>query len=351
MENFSVNSSDMTWQMRSMIASRWAESDPEGLKTFIATQPQNIRWGLNGALYSAWAKEDLNAAISNAQQLPINERRNAIRINSNIDSGRLTLGRPTTIGRLQRDRSLGAVGLDQALFAKWAENDPATALNTAQSLESSAARTAAITGAMQDLIQSDPQAAIEWIDSQEPTGTFAKIRQQLLNTILESDPDAVINYISAQEDPLKRNNMLRNIHFGNLVWQKDYEELEGLIEWVGEMTTGQTYSNKVGILLGAMAQSDSERAKAYALEMKPGQARMEAIGHVAQSLAQAEGPEAAIEFALGLNNLPRREAPRSSTHELAPRPRSPRYHEGSHAQFSGPGSSSAARKLALTTIG
>ncbi|MEO0510596.1 MAG: hypothetical protein AAF065_12135 [Verrucomicrobiota bacterium] len=288
-------SGSIAWQFQSLIASRWAEIDPKGLKEFTEKQPRSMRWGLNSALYSNWAKRDPEAALANAVQLSSHQRRSAI--------GAIA----TSLAEESPQRALQIIEeyttLDnssqwvyQNLFAAWAKKDWDGAMAAAELIENPTARSAAMVGAMHDLIEKDPRAAIDWLDRQEPSGIFSQMRRELLNDIMEEDLSMVLDYISANGDPLTRNQILRNIHFGNLGWEKDFDELLGVMDWIGEVTTGETYSNKVNDILGAMAQADPDRAKAYAQQLPPGDSRTRAMGRIAQTMINNAGPEEALAF-------------------------------------------------------
>ena len=289
-----IDGSPTSWQSRSMIAARWAELDPKGLKTYIESQPRNQRWGLRSALYSTWAKKDLAGALASARQLSGSERSNAI---GSIAASLVETAPDRALALLQ-EQSGGHHRQRwsyQNLFRNWARKDPDGALAAAYQIEDKQSRSAALVGVISDLAKDDPQAAIEWLDGQESGQMISQTKGNLLNQFLQEDVDAVLNYVGSREDPLEVRKILRNLHFSQLGAQADFDKINSVMDWLGTVATGQTYSNKVGDIVKAMVQVDPGRARRYVSEMAPGAARLQAINAVANSLVR-EDVDAAINF-------------------------------------------------------
>ncbi|MFP4157016.1 MAG: hypothetical protein ACLFU4_05295 [Opitutales bacterium] len=289
-----IGSSPASWQSRSMIAARWAESDPEGLAHYIQSQPRNQRWGLRSTLYSVWAKSDPDAALRSADGLPFDERRNAV----SAIAGVLVERAPDRALALLEEHAVGSRNQHwsyRSLFQKWARSDPDGALAGAYQLEDKQARSAALIGVIADLAEDDPRAAIEWLDGQESGELISQTKGNLLNQILHEDKDAVMRYIESRGDPAEVRNILQQLQFSQLGVEADFNEIQSVMNWLGTVATGQTLSNKVGDIVKAMVQADPERARSYVDGMDPGAARLQAINAVAHSLVR-EDPAAAIDF-------------------------------------------------------
>jgi hypothetical protein len=289
-----IGSSAASWQSRSMIAARWAESDPEALARYIQAQPRNQRWGLRSTLYSVWAKSDPDAALRSVEGLPVDERRSAVR----EIAGVLVEHAPDRALALMEEHAAGSRNGHWAyrnLFQKWARKDPDDALAGAYQLEDKRARSAALVGVIADLARDDPQAAIEWLDGQESGELISQTKGNLLNQILREDKDAVMRYIEAQGDSAEVRDILRQLQFSQLGVDADFNEIQSVMTWLGTVATGQTLANKVGDIVKAMVQADPERARSYVDGMDPGAARLRAINAMADSLVR-EDPAAAIDF-------------------------------------------------------
>lgn len=289
-----LGGSPLSWQSRSMVATRWAELDPKGLQRYIEDQPRNMKWGLNAALYSSWAKTDLSAALASADQMEDNERAQAI---SGI-VGTIAEESP------QKALSLLEQHLNDArhsswtyrnMFQAWGSRDREAALVAAYSLEDDEMRASALIGAMSELARENPTAALEWMDSQEQNRYFKNEKRQLLNQILREDVDSVLSYIDSRESSLEQRDLLQGIHFSQLGDHKDFDEIMSIMNWVEVVATGNTYTNKVRDVMSAMVRADPERAVDYFTTLRPGAARLQAVNSVASALAEKD-IDAALNF-------------------------------------------------------
>lgn len=288
-------SSPLSWQTRSMIAARWAEADPEGLRRYIEEQPRNMRWGMLSALYSGWAKRDLGGALAAAQELDRNEQVNA------LGAIAATLAKESpqkALAILDEHLAFNQSGhwTYRNMFQAWARQDPDAAMAAAQQIEDGQARSAALLGAMANLINDDPHAALEWLDAQSNKDQhMVQARQQVLNQMLRDDLSSVLDYVESQESPLSVKQALEGIHFSQLGWQGDFDEIKSVMDWLGSVARGQTYTREVGEIVRAMAQADPQRTVAFVNGLPPGEARMQAVTAAANSLVQSD-VEAAITF-------------------------------------------------------
>ncbi len=285
--------SALSWQMRAMIAARWAELDPQGLRAYAETQPRNDRWHLLQALYSEWARRDLSTALAAAEGLPRNEKNAAL---SSIvgalasSSPEAALGVLTQQLKFDRDQQW----MYRQTFQAWARRDRDAAMAAASSLEDRRARSAAMLGVVSQLAIEDPQAALGWLDGQSQDADVKQSRNQILNQILSEDPDAVLRYVDSQSDSVAVRGILEGINFQQLGHSGDFERIESTLLWLDEVATGQTHTQKTAELVRAMVQADPERARSFVETMPAGAARMQSISALAQSLGEQD-----IELALG----------------------------------------------------
>lgn len=302
--------SSLAWQMRAMIAARWAELDPQGLRAYAETQPRNERWHLLQALYSEWARKDLSAALQVANGLPRDERVAAL---SSIVSALAATSPEAALnlltGQLKFDRN--QQWMYRQTFQAWARRDQDAAMAAASSLEDRRARSAAMLGVISQLAAEDPQAALVWLDTQPQDADIKQSRHHVLNQIMSEDLDAVLRYVESRDDSVAVRKALEGLSFQQLGQDGDFERLESTMEWLDEVATGQVHTQKTVELVRAMAQADPARALSFVETMPAGAARMQSINALTHTLGEQN-----IDLALGFyQSLPyedEREQMRSS---------------------------------------
>ena len=283
------------WQTQSLIAARWAEVDPNGLMKHIEKQPNNMRWTLSNALFGAWARTDSDAALTAAQKLSGQNQQNAA---ISAIAGVVSIRDPQRAVAMIAEHYGNSRQSDWAyrsIFTAWAKRDPDSARDAAMAMADGPTKTSALTGALSEWIQSEPMAALEWLDALPVDSTVYNSRKQMFSNLLNSDLDLAKQYVESRLDPLARREVLRNLHFSNLAWSKDFEEIKGLMDWVGTVAKGQNYDQKISELVRSMAESDSAQAIEFVLQMPPGQARMNSLGSIGSKLAESD-PAAALAF-------------------------------------------------------
>lgn len=290
----------MQWMTRGMLATRWADSDPQGMLSYLESQPQNERWGLANAFFGAWAKSDPDAALAAAQRIEGRRYQNAA-MNAIIES--VATEQPREAVRmaleLESTTSRRSSWVMRSIFSNWSREEPEAARLMALEMPDGPIKVQALTGALDQMMNVDPLGALQWLDSLPPDGTTYNARKQVFRNLLNKDFDTAKEFIELQTDPLDRREILNNVYFGNFAWNRDFEEIEGMFNWMGTVTTGQVYDNKVSDIVRTMVDSDPQRAMDFALQLGPGNARMNALGSVASQLVQSD-PEAALAFALAL---------------------------------------------------
>ena len=284
-------------EMRGILEARWAEIDPRAMLAYAREQPRSRSRGLFNSLFGAWAKRDVSAAFAAARQLATrNEQRVAVQSVINGIAGE----QPERAIELTRDfygENLAYRGrwVFRSIFQNWAREDGAAARARALAMEGGAMKSAALAGAMGDWMETDPLEALSWLDSLPVDSSVHGSREQVFKRFLNRDFDVAKNYIESLEDPLARKEVLQNVRFNNLTWQKSFEEIEGVVDWIGTVATGRVYDRQVSSLIGAMAQSDPNRAVDFVLNMRPGNARMNGLSALGSRLGNAD-PVAAFDL-------------------------------------------------------
>ena len=291
--------SSMSWAVRRLINMRWAEVDPYGMLAYINEQPERSRWGLQSSLFAPWSKVDFNAAMQAARELPNrNMRRHAV--NSIVTE--LAETQPMQAIQVASEvlgESNHSQWVYQNIFQRWSSRDPEAARAYALSLDEGILKTAALQGALSEWAGRDPMAALHWLDSLPADSSTNSSRKQVFRKLLNSDFETAREFIASQTDPLARREILESLYIQNLSWNKSYEEIQAVVDWIGEVTTGQLYDRKIQDAVRALADLDMTQAKDFALNMRPGNGRLSALGAIASKLAEVD-PKAALDFALSL---------------------------------------------------
>ena len=328
------------WVMSSLLATKWAETDPQGMLTYLKSVPQQKRWKMQHLLFGAWAKSDVNAAYTAAQALGDSQMRNsamqavigvvaaesstrAMEMVQQLEDRRLRSHAVQAIIRTVAakdpqaalrlaDEQTGAGQLRNAqylysqIFSQWAMKDGSAARQAALAMKDSPMKVQALSGAMQEWVVNDPMEALQWLDSLPVDSSVYNSRKEVFRRLLNQDLDTAKTFIEAESDPVQRRDILSNLHFQSFAWNKSYEEIESMFEWVGSVATGSTYDQKVGDVVRSMAEADPNRAIEFMQQMRPGSARMNALGSIANMMAERD-PAAALVFAQSLGYEDERE--------------------------------------------
>ncbi|TVP77255.1 MAG: hypothetical protein EA353_10730, partial [Puniceicoccaceae bacterium] len=257
----------MSWQARTMLASRWAQVDPEGMLAYTREQTGNNARALYRIIFSAWAKQDAAGAYAAALQLDT-QRDEHSAVQAVINS--VAAEQPEQAIAMVHDYygdNLGNQGrwLFRSLYQNWARVDGAAARASALALEGGAAKSAALAGSMADWMETAPMEALRWLDSLPTDSSIHGSRKEVFRQFLNRDFAVAKDYIESLPDASARREVLENLQFHNLTWQKSYAEIEGIFDWLGTVATGQTYDSRVSNLINAMANHDSERAVDFVL--------------------------------------------------------------------------------------
>ena len=333
MNSFGGERKPSNWIAMSLLTIKWAESDPQGMLAYMEAQPEQQRWGMQHMLFGAWAKTDVAAAYQAAQGLENSQMRSsavqavirtvaeqsssrALEMVASIEDYRMRSSSIQSIIQTvaQKDPQ-AAIAIAEAkaasgelrnashiysqIFSQWEQRDPAGARQAALAMKDGAAKVQALSGALQQWASTDPMQALQWLDSLPVDGSVYNSRKQVFSRILNQDFDTAKAFIESESDPVERREILSNLHFNNHAWSKSYEEIESLFDWVGTVATGSTYDQKVSGVVRSMAESDPDRAMEFMLQMRPGNARMSALGSIASKMAERD-PMAALAFAQGL---------------------------------------------------
>ncbi|MGB0413291.1 MAG: hypothetical protein ACPGJU_02490 [Coraliomargarita sp.] len=300
------------WQVRSMIATRWADVDPQGLLAYTEVQPTKKRWSLINALFSAWGRSNPEAALTAAKQLGSrNVQDSAVRAMTQgiaKDDPRRAVSMLTDEMGANLQRNSWVL---RNVYAEWARQDPAMARAAALALEDGLHKRQALSGVMSEWLAEDPMQALEWLDSLPVDSAVHESHRQIFQELMNRDFELARGYVESKVNPLERRKVLEGLYFHNLAWQKDEGEMREIYNWLGTVATGQMYDRKVSEYVRSLASVDPEGTREFVLELPAGNARLNALGAIAGELARID-PEGAIAFAQNLEYSDERQRVMSS---------------------------------------
>lgn len=291
--------SSMRWMTQQMLMTRWMEESPKEVLAYMDGLPEQEQWGMRSTYYTTLAKKDPEAAYASAVQIE-NRRFRQSAVQSVIHAiSSEDPHRAVAMALDYTDGSQNRTWLFENLFRNWGHRDATAARQAALGLPEGQLRTRALAGAMTHWMQDDPESALDWLNAQPASAMTYEVRKRALQQFLDRKPEAAKQYIEGETDPLLRREILEGIHFQNYGWERDFAQTEAMFDWLGTVATGEIYDRKVGDVVRAMTQMDRQLAMDFVTQMKPGSARMNALGAVASNLAEAD-PVGAIAF---LNQL------------------------------------------------
>lgn len=289
--------SAVNWQVRNMIATRWAQLDPQGMLAYSKEAKGPMSWSLYNTVFAAWTKQDPQAAYTAAMQLDTQRSQQAA-VQAVINT--VAEDNPQRAIEMAREffgNDIGGRGrwMFQSIYRNWARSDGDAARASALALEEGVAKSSALAGAMSEWMADNPLEALDWLDSLPMDSAVYGSRKEVFRNFLNRDFEVAKEYIEAVDDPLGRREILESLQFHNIGWQKSYEEIEEIFDWIGTVATGQVYDSRVSSIISAMADNDPDRAVDFVLNMRPGNARMNALNSIGSKLAEID-PKLAFDF-------------------------------------------------------
>lgn len=287
----------VNWQSRSMIAARWAQMDPQGMLAYAQNTSSQTSWSLYNTLFSAWAKEDVNAAFQAAKEL--GNRRSQQSATQAVFNA-VSAENPAQAVQMAKEFYGNRLGSDgrwvlQSIYRNWSRQDGAAARAAALSMPDGVAKSTALSGALGDWMDEDPVAALDWLDSLPMDSSVYGSRKEVFRQFINRDLDVAREYIESIGNPVDRREILESVHFSNMSWKKSYEEIEEVFDWLGTVATGQVYDSRVSGIISAMAENDPDRAVDFVLNLPPGNARMNGLNSIGSKLVEMD-PQRAFEF-------------------------------------------------------
>lgn len=319
-----VSSVSTRLQLTNILLSRFAELDtPLALEYLLSSGMAAKEPHLLDALFSEWAKTDLNAALRGVRQL--NEREHIQTAGDAISQAHVQHGEKlaqeimaqlpseydTTYYKASmlalRAISAPAEALEEALLLKdpqqqssavysvmrqWAEQDVRAAANHLLNLKDAPLKDGMDSMILQstivqEYVEQDPAAALEWIVSNVKGRESEQMLETALTQMVQENPDQAITYLDSLPVSHRTQNLLLNVATNWAI-----KDPEAAAHWVSKQDS--VHAETLNYIAQRWAEQDAEAAGRY-VENLPKSARPQWISSVASGYAQRD-PAAAINW-------------------------------------------------------
>lgn len=330
----------------SILYGRYADLDPAAAVDFLQRRGGSHGDGELRAIFHAWSRKDLTAAVEAASRLPPEARTAAgVAILTSRDdlssqgqrqiAARLEM--EEMLPRIAMQRSLDGVDRDplsawQAALAAgdgrhrhqqlagiaqaWARDDPVAAMNAAMSLADRALRTSLQTQVLHEWSRRFPQEAVEWAMAQPRTPQRQQLTTVALSALAESEPrmafdlaqtlygqeraQAVGQVLSrwSEDDPVAAARSIESVTdagarrnaIGGIASAYVRQDPEGALQWLGTLNPEEA-SRATLMMFSMLAQQDPAHASSLVSRLPDDNSRAMAADSVARAWAQHD-PEA-----------------------------------------------------------
>lgn len=286
-------------QLRNVVQQQWIATDPQGMLAYVETLDYKYQQSLRHQVFREWAKQDFDAAWATAQSLPIEKIRE--QMIASVIGGAAMESPHRVLSLLQAGQLPARQGqwMYRSVFQALAETDPAQARQMAAAMPPGDEKKFALLGSLDVWIQDDFNAALAWINSLPMDSGVFRARTELLQGIRSHDFEAVREIIDSQSDPELQKELLQQVQIQSSARGRSFDEIVEMLSWLEARMSPGDLKNKMSSTIYAMADSDLARTVDYAISLPYGQARLNALGAVANKMAQ-DDLESVIRFAASL---------------------------------------------------
>jgi len=224
----------------SILYGRYADLDPAAAVDHLLSHRSVYQDVALRAVFHAWARLDLEAALTRAEQLSPSQRRHAggvmLLSRHDLSAARQQriaerLGIESVLHQVAARQSVDAMHDDPqgewqrlvaeapgplrqhrlaAVLQAWAAQDPLAALNAVQSLSEVATRRMLLQQVVNTWGEQDPRAAVDWAMAQPPSGQRGQYLGTALRALARSDPRGAFDLALAQPAP-DRDGVVGNV--------------------------------------------------------------------------------------------------------------------------------------------
>jgi hypothetical protein len=197
----------------SALAGRWVEVDPRGALADARTRTmRSFRASLYAAYYGGWAQRDPAATVETIAQMPDGEEKGGA-----VGATLYQIADRDPVQAQALLASVHAMNSDNGnhfIYAQWADQDldaATQALLQEARFPNRRARSDAIEGIADRLLESDPNSAIDWL-AQLPPGTIQdEAQDRVVGQWSRTDPSAALKWLHRLPASDKRNTYIQQV--------------------------------------------------------------------------------------------------------------------------------------------
>ncbi len=316
-----ANGIDAPWDRRTVLSvlyRRYAELDPEGAVALVLATPYQEPGIYLSAIFTAWSRTDLDAAVDQARALPLWLREQAalgLFASETVwrSGNRREIARSLGLEKLLNDletrwalerspdsdpatawsrlATSGAGVADMMRYRgvalQWVQSDPYVAMQAVLALQNYQVRSFVLDHALKAWSQSDGEAAFEWAFSQSP----GRVRSQALLSVLEgyADTDALQALALAQRLDLRDRSMATE----RIVLRWTETDPAAVARWIAGRPEGEASVTLTQNVAYRFAELDADEAMRWADGLRPEAARI-AVAAVLLSMATTDPERVAL---------------------------------------------------------
>jgi hypothetical protein len=250
-------------------------------------------------LATAWAQQDVQAALTWAQSLPTTN--NDVRqtaLNDVLNSWTATdpAGAAAYLQQnLTSDPDFGKLAAQVA--TSWGNNDPQAALTWAQSLPAGAAQNTALVAAVTQLANVDPDTA--WADAERLTGNSqSQALGNVISAMANQDPDEAADALGDLPAGTDLDAATTNVATNWL--RQDPDEAS---QWIATLPTGSARDGAVTQLVSTLSKTDPDTAYDWAASISDPTTRNNQVVNLATQWSNQNPAAAAAAAQNALDNL------------------------------------------------
>ena len=239
---------------------------------------------LAGAVGNQWVRDDPEAALAWASELPVSQRAGAhhgiLRTLAATDPARAAEYASSLDSHSDREKLLDKIA------NSWGLRDPEAALDWASTLEG-ADRTRVFGQALAGYAENDPEVAASYVDSaaNEERQTFIG---PVADAFARQDPGGAANWVSGQPEGAGKNDGMRRV-IGNWITS----DPAAASEWLGEQAPSPSRDQGIVALSYSTFDANPVAAITWANEISDAELRHASVARGLQEYAKRDPEEAA----------------------------------------------------------
>ena len=275
----------------SILYGRYADLDPDAAVAFLERRGRSHSDVELRAIFHAWARMDLTAAVEAAASLPAQWRGPAAAAILSSRDDISTQAQRDIARRLDVEHLLTELAMRRSMDQ--VDRDPRSAWQAALSGGNASEQYRQLASVARGWADQDPLAALEAVASLDNAGLRVQIQSQVLHQWSRRHPREAVDWaISQPASPQRRQ--LTSMALAGMAESEPRMAFD-----IAQTLTGVERTEALGQVLNRWA-ADDPAAAARAVDAVSGQARQNIIGRIASAYA-GQDPQAAINWISGLD--------------------------------------------------